>query len=202
MTLFSLPFTKYHYPIFNHQPPNHNNDKEVRMPNKAFAILYRRIQGLDAGYLYFPLKRNNSPNYAGMPQFFGGTKNANESDRDTIAREMLEESNDQLTLGSGGLTLIHHAIIPANGSLFTFYVAENWSGANFLGPLQNNPEMKSIQKFYALEGGEDTTADLLRSLGIVPSLAFGASETYHAFEHVLVWAQQEVEGMYSEELPA
>lgn len=157
------------------------------MPDKAYAILYSRIEGLDAGNLYFPIKRNDSPNYAGMPQFFGGTKNDGESDRQTIAREMLEESNDQITLGTGGLTQIHHAIVL--GSSYNFYVAENFNGVHFVGPLTNNPEMKSIEKFYALQGEIDTIEDLLQRLGIMISVAFAQSETYTAFTKAIEWAE-------------
>ncbi|MEK1913522.1 MAG: NUDIX hydrolase, partial [Pseudomonas chlororaphis] len=60
------------------------------MTDKAYAILLHS-EDEDNGYLYFPIKRNNLV-YGGMPQFFGGTKNAGESDHDTIAREMKEES--------------------------------------------------------------------------------------------------------------
>jgi hypothetical protein len=44
------------------------------MTDKAYAILLHS-EDQDNGYLYFPIKRNNLV-YGGMPQFFGGTKNA------------------------------------------------------------------------------------------------------------------------------
>lgn len=159
------------------------------MPDKAYAILYRRIEGLSAGNLYFPIKRNDSLNYAGMPQFFGGTQNSNESDRETIAREMLEESNNQIILKSGGLNKIYQSDVL--GSKYNFYVAMNFSGENFLGRLENNLEMKSIQKFYALDGESDTIEDLLQRLGIIESIPFAQSETYTAFTEAIKWVENE-----------
>lgn len=154
------------------------------MADKAYAILYASIDE-DNGYLYFPIARDGRT-YGGMPQFFGGTKNAGESDRDTIAREMAEESDDQITLQAGGLTRVFAT--PVGGDNYAFYVAENWTGQHFLGPLRNN-EMASIQKFLVRRGEEDTIEDLMTLQKIVPSLAFAQSATYTAFDKAIQWAE-------------
>ena len=155
------------------------------MPNKAYAILLYS-QDEDNGYLYFPIKRAGRA-YGGMPQFFGGTKQQNESDRQTIDREMREESDDKLHLQSGGLTLIHKANV--NGSTYSFYVAENYAGANFLGPLKNE-EMASIESFFVQIGAGNDIDDLLRKLKITPGDDFKQSETYVAFQKGIEWSEK------------
>lgn len=155
------------------------------MAEKAYAILYAGVEDEESGYLYFPIARDGRT-YGGMPQFFGGTQNAGESDRDTIAREMAEESDQQLALQPGGLTLVYSTQV--GGDDYSFYVAENWTGKHFLGPLKN-AEMASIQKFLVQSGEEDTIEDLMRLQGIVPSEAFAKSETYTAFDKAIQWAE-------------
>jgi hypothetical protein len=156
------------------------------MPNKAYAILLDIIDE-DDGYLYFPIKRDGQV-YGGMPQFFGGTKNIGESDRDTILREMQEESDQQLTLKPGGLTRIHSQNI--GGSKYNFYIATEFSGQNFLGPLKN-PEMQSITRFLVQIGAENTVEDLLERLNIIPTEEFTESETYTAFDKAIQWSERE-----------
>lgn len=153
------------------------------MPNKAFAILLR-YDDEDTGYLYFPIKRDHAHDYAGMPQFFGGTKNLGETDRETIAREMAEESNDKVTLARGPLRRVYQ-YVTAGGSTYNFYVTENFEGRDFLGPLEGNPEMKAIERFLVQRGQDDTLEDLLRSLHIVPSEAFEESATAEAFARAI-----------------
>lgn len=152
------------------------------MPDKAYAVLI----DWDSGYLYFPIKRSNP--YADMPVFFGGTKNGGESDRECIAREMLEESDEKLTLEAGDLTRVHSANV--GGSTLNFYVSGSWSGNDFLGPLEN-AEMKRIDRFYVEEGGEDTVEDLLHRLDIVPTQEFTQSETYTAWDYALAYCAGE-----------
>ena len=154
------------------------------MPNKAYAILLSMEDEFN-GNIYFPIKRDGY--CAGMPQFFGGTKNAGESDRDTIAREMLEESDNQITLEAGGLSLIYKGIV--DGYIYNFYVATNYSGQHFLGAL-TNLEMASIQKFLIQVGGGENTEDLLRSLDIEESEEFATSETYTAFDCAIEWSEK------------
>lgn len=157
------------------------------MPNKAYAIILD-IEDEDNGYLYFPIKRNNLV-YGGMPQFFGGTKNNGESDQATIAREMKEESDGKITLEKGGLVLVYSAQFELNIS-YNFYVAQNFSGKNFLGNLTNN-EMAKIEKFFVQIGQTDEVDDLLKMLNIVPSEEFHRSETYTAFDKAIRWSEQQ-----------
>ena len=162
------------------------------MPDKAYAILLTSFEDDDeSGYLYFPIKRAGLP-YAGMPQFFGGTKNVNESDRDAIRREMLEESDAKITLEPGGLTRVHSATV--GGSRYSFYVATRFSGHGFLGPLKNG-EMSSIRRFFVQVGQRQNMEDLLRSLAIVPSEEFMESETYVAFERAIEWSEMEIRAL-------
>jgi len=155
------------------------------MVDKAYAILLHS-EDEDNGYLYFPIKRNNLV-YGGMPQFFGGTKNAGESDHDTIAREMYEESDGKVTLGPGGLSSVYKSRVGNNN--YAFYVAENYEGTNFLGSLTNS-EMSSIQQFFVQVGQQDDVEDLLKSLKIVPTEEFAASETYMAFNRAIAWSEK------------
>ncbi|AZD01775.1 NUDIX hydrolase [Pseudomonas chlororaphis] len=155
------------------------------MTDKAYAILLYS-EDEDNGYLYFPIKRANLV-YGGMPQFFGGTKNAGETDHDTIAREMKEESDGKITLGAGGLTSIYKSRVGNNN--YSFYVAENYQGKNFLGSLTNS-EMSSIQQFFVQIGQEDDVEDLLKSLKIVPTAEFIESETYEAFNKAIAWSEK------------
>lgn len=156
------------------------------MARKSYAVLLA-YESEETGHLYFPIKRDDAPRYAGMPQFFGGTNNPGESDRDAIKREMLEESNGKLTLEPGGLQLVYRA--DAGGNELAFYVAENFKGHNFLGPLPDNPEMKSIDKFMVTVDAGDTIEDLLQRVHIVPSEEFTESETYEAFNKAIEYAE-------------
>lgn len=158
------------------------------MPNKAYAILFA-ASSEDDGYLYFPIKREGLQ-YGGMPQFFGGTKDPGESDRDTIAREMQEESDGKITLQAGGLTLVYKTNV--GGSTYSFYVAENFSGANFLGPLKN-PEMARIDKFFVQYNAGDDIQDLLKKLKIQPTEEFIESATYKAFDEAIKWSETTAE---------
>lgn len=153
------------------------------MPDKAYAILLGTTQ------LFFPIKRDGL-RYGGMPQFFGGTKNAGESDRDTIAREMAEESDQKLSLRPGGLTRVYSTTV--NGDQYNFYVATNYTGQHFLGPLQN-AEMQSIAAFTIDIGGGDDILNLLAALRIVPTEDFSRSETYTAFDQAIAWSEQDSE---------
>lgn len=157
------------------------------MPNKAYAILLHS-EDEDNGYLYFPIKRADRI-YGGMPQFFGGTKEGDETDWDTIAREMQEESDGKITLEKGGLNRIHTAT-NIKGDRYNFYVAERYKGNHFLGPL-NNQEMASINAFFIQIGGEDDVEDLLQALKIVPTEEFVKSETYTAFNKAIEWSEGE-----------
>ncbi|MBL6449587.1 NUDIX hydrolase [Fulvivirga sp. 29W222] len=159
------------------------------MPNKAYAILFASTSE-DDGYLYFPIKREGRE-YGGMPQFFGGTKDPGESDRDTIAREMREESDEKISLQPGALTQVYRTNVA--GSTYSFYVAENFSGNNFLGPLKN-PEMASIDKFFVQFDAGDDIKDLLRKLKITPTQQFEESTTYEAFDAAIKWAETASEG--------
>jgi len=156
------------------------------MPNKAYAILLNLIDE-DSGYIYFPIKRENQP-FGGMPQFFGGTKEGSESDRDTINRELKEESDGKLSLKPGKLNLVYKGNIGNN--IYNFYVTENYSGSNFLGPLKN-PEMSSIENFFVQIDEEDNVDDLLRRLKIIPTEEFVRSETYMAFDKAIKWSEED-----------
>ncbi|WP_265273969.1 alpha-helical pore-forming toxin family protein [Nostoc sp. KVJ3] len=123
-----------------------------------------------------------------MPQFFGGTKNIGESDRDTILREMQEESDQTLTLKPGGLTRIYTQNVGSDQ--YNFYVATNFSGQNFLGTLKN-PEMKSITRFLVQIGADNTIKDLLQRLNTIPTPKFTNSETYTAFDKAIKWSERE-----------
>jgi len=149
------------------------------MPNKAYAVIFDP----ESRYLYFPIKRDGLV-YGGMPQFFGGTKNANESDRECITREMYEESDEKLQLAPGGLTRVHSANV--GGSAYNFYVTTTWQGTLATGALKNS-EMQSIERFYADEGGEDTVEELCQRLDIEPTEEFMTSETWTAFDAALAW---------------
>ncbi len=162
------------------------------MPNKAYAVIFNP----DSRYLYFPIKRDGLV-YGGMPQFFGGTKNANESDRSCISREMYEESDDTLSLASGGLSRVHSADVGA--SVYNFYVTTSWEGELFVGELENG-EMQAIERFYTDEHGEDTVEDLCQRLGIVPTEEFMTSETYTAFDAALAWCDAYVTAGEDEEV--
>lgn len=156
------------------------------MPNKAYGILYYE-EDEDTGYLYFPIKLSTAVAYPGMPQFFGGSKHANETDLATVSRETLEESNNQVTVNA----LKKKIYAPAVGAdQYSFYIVTDYSGQHFLGPLPGNPEMASIAKFLVQAGGEDTVDDLFQRLGITMTAEFAQSETYTAFEKALAWAQQ------------
>jgi hypothetical protein len=157
---------------------------EQVMADKAYAILLN-AEDNDNGYLYFPFKRAGRE-YGRMPQFFGGTKNEGESDRDTIARELAEESDNKVTLQSGGLTKIHSAKVDTDN--YSFYVAINFTGSQFLGPL-NNPEMAKIEKYLVQIGQRDDIGDLLKFFSVVPTLPFSESETYKAFDKAIAWSQ-------------
>ncbi|MCH7410675.1 hypothetical protein MM239_14805 [Belliella sp. DSM 111904] len=155
------------------------------MPNKAYAILFVTVSK-DDGYLYFPIKREGR-RYGGMPQFFGGSKDEHESDRDTIAREMLEESDGKLTLQSGGLSLIYKSQVGIN--TYSFYVAESFSGSHFLGPLQND-EMARIDRFLVQYDAGNDVEDLLYKLNIQGTEEFYESETCKAFEKAISWSEK------------
>lgn len=154
------------------------------MPDKAYTILYAGVDE-DSGYLVFPIKRTGRA-YAGMPQFFGGTKNAGESNRETIARELSEESDGKLTLKSGGLKQVYSTTVGPDR--YSFYVAENFSGSHYIGSLKN-AEMQSITRFLVQTGNDSDMEDLMNSLKIVPSEAFSDSQTYAAFESAITWAE-------------
>lgn len=154
------------------------------MPNKAYAILLS-VEDEDNGSIYFPIKREGR-NYGGMPQFFGGTKEGNESDRETIDRELQEESDNKLSLKFGDLTLVHDANI--NGDSYKFYVAQHYEGMHFLGPLKND-EMSRIESFFVQISAEDDIENLLTKLKIVPSEVFTQSETYEAFDKAIKWCE-------------
>lgn len=156
------------------------------MPDKAYAILLDIIDE-DDGYLYFPIKRDGQV-FGEMPQFFGGTKNNGENDRDTILREMQEESDQKLTLKPGGLIRIHSQNV--RGDQYNFYIATNFSGQNFLGSLKN-PEMQSITRFLVQIEGGNTVEDLLERLNIIPTEEFTRSETYTAFDKAIQWSERE-----------
>ena len=64
------------------------------MPDKAYAIFYDSHDH----YFYFPIKRTGD--YAGFPQFFGGSIEQNEKHIETISRELKEESQNKFTLKS------------------------------------------------------------------------------------------------------
>lgn len=151
---------------------------------RAYAILFK-MENEDTGYLYFPIKLPNHPNHGGMPQFFGGDRIGNETDRQTIAREMLEESNNRIVLGEGRLKKIHHAIV--NGEHYNFYCTQNFSPkpSLFLGDMNGNPEMASIQRFFVQRGNSVGVEDMLNRLNITGSADFTNSETYTAFDNVL-----------------
>ncbi len=148
------------------------------MPNKAYAVIFNP----ESRYLYFPIKRDGF--CGGMPQFFGGTKNANESDRDCISREMYEESDEELQLAAGGLDGVYSANV--GGSVYNFYVSTRWQGTLATGELEN-AEMQSIDRFYTDEGGEDTIEDLCQRLGIAITEEFAGSATFTAFDRALAW---------------
>ena len=154
------------------------------MPNKAYVIFYDP----DAQEFYFPIKRSGY--CAGMPQFFGGTKNAGESDRDTLTREVLEESDEKLTLKSGGLHQIHHARI--NEYNYNFYVSTNFSGTHFLGAFKNT-EMSSIVKYFVDVDSNvtDDIHDFMQRLKISITEEFAESETCEAFTRALAWAMED-----------
>lgn len=158
------------------------------MAHKAYAILFRETSD-DFGELYFPIKRDDKK-YGGMPQFFGGTAMRGEDDWKVIAREINEESDGKITLKQDGLHLMHST--EAEGNTLNFYVAVNFSGTHFLGPL-NNEEMQKIAKFPVQfeyrDEDKDTTEDLLNSLNIVPSEEFCLSETYAAFDEAIKWSE-------------
>lgn len=154
------------------------------MADKAYAILFQS-EDTENGYIYLPFKRDGL-DYAGMPQFFGGTQNQGESDRDTIARELAEESDNKITLSSGGLFQIQNSKVGQD--TYTFYVATNYTGSQFLGPLKN-PEMSKIEKYLVQKGGESDVEDLLSFFNIVPSLPFTESETYTAFTAAIKWCE-------------
>jgi 8-oxo-dGTP pyrophosphatase MutT (NUDIX family) len=157
---------------------------DIAMPDKAYAILYAE-ENEDIGQLYFPIKRS-SP-YAGMPQFFGGTKHAGESDLQTIAREAAEESNRQIAINAVGHR-IHSATV--GDSQYHFYIVTNYTGQHFLGALPGNDEMASITRFQVHAGETDDIHDFFRRLEISMSEEFGESETCIAFEKTLEWAQE------------
>lgn len=155
------------------------------MPHKAYAIVLS-CEDEDNGHLYFPIKRAGR-DYGGMPQFFGGTKNAGEADRTTIDREMNEESDGKIRLsGNGGLIKIHSAA--AGADRYNFYIVTKYSGRHFLGPLQN-AEMASIRKFFVQIDQEDGIEQMLRALGIVPTEDFSQSQTYVAFDKAIRWSE-------------
>lgn len=72
---------------------------------------------------------------------------------------------------------------------YSFYVAENYQGKNFLGSLTNS-EMSSIQQFFVQVGQQDDVEDLLKSLKIVPTAEFTESETYEAFNKAIAWSEK------------
>lgn len=158
------------------------------MPNKAYAILYYE-ESEDIGHFYFPIKHANAADYADMPQFFGGTKNANESDLQTIAREAAEESNNQVTITALGQRI--HSHTTPGGSQYNFYLVTQFTGNHFVGPLPGNNEMQSIERYQVHAGEEDGIGDFFEHLGITMSQDFAESETYSAFEAALTWGQQE-----------
>lgn len=157
------------------------------MPDKAYAILYTE-ENEDIGHFYFPIKLANAAAYAGMPQFFGGTKNAGESDLQTIAREAAEESNNQVTITALGDRIHSHTV---DGSRYSFYIVTRFTGQHFVGSLPGNNEMAAIQRYQVHAGETDDTTDFFHRLNIAMSEEFARSETHEAFAAALEWGQRE-----------
>lgn len=154
------------------------------MPNKSYGILFSDI-GDDCGQFYFPMKLSGLE-YGDMPQFFGGTINAGETNLTALIREAKEESNNQITILKLGQK-IHSATVL--GSTYNFYVVENFTGSNFLGDMKGNSEMASIKKFTVTTNGDSSIDDLMKALRITPTSEFSASETYTAFEKAIKWSE-------------
>lgn len=158
------------------------------MPNKAYAILHTE-ENEDIGHFYFPIKLdNNRIAYPGMPQFFGGNKEGNESDLQTIVREAAEESNNQITITALG-ERIHHCTV--NGDSYSFYIVTRFTGQHFVGPLPGNNEMAAIRRYQVHAGETDDIIDFFRRLEITMSEALATSATREAFEAALEYGQRE-----------
>lgn len=155
------------------------------MPNKSYGILFSDI-GDDCGKFYFPIKLSSLV-YGDMPQFFGGTINAGETNLTALIREAKEESNDKVVVLSLG-TKIHSATVL--GSTYNFYVVTSFTGTHFVGDLKGNNEMASIQEFTVTTGGDGSMEDLMEKLRVTPSEDFSSSETYTAFEKAIDWSQR------------
>jgi len=157
--------------------------RRVDMPDKAYVILYEYDDECENAYLYFPIKRDGL-RYAGMPQFFGGTKNHFESDFDCISREIQQESDDRLTVNREGLKKIHSNIV--GGDNYNFYMSNNFNGKHFLGDL-TNLEMSTITSYivdlFCMDRGD--IENLMDTLGIVSTRDFVESETYTAFNKAI-----------------
>jgi ADP-ribose pyrophosphatase YjhB (NUDIX family) len=154
------------------------------MPNKSYGILFKDI-GDDCGQFYFPVKLSGLE-YGGMPQFFGGTIDAGETNLTALIRETKEESNNQIVVLKLGKR-IHSAT--NFGSTYNFYVVEEFTGSNFLGDLKGNTEMSSINKITVTTNGDSSIDDLMRLMRITPSYDFAGSETYTAFEKAIKWSE-------------
>lgn len=149
------------------------------MADKVYVVFFDE----DSRDLIFPIKRTGRA-YAGMPQFFGGTKEVGESDRNCLAREVQEESDAKLTLESGGLKRVYAGQVGRNN--YRFYVSTSFSGHDYVGPL-NNAEMARITTYYVEDQPSQApdTNDLLERLGIVPTIDFAESQTWVGFDEAL-----------------
>ena len=139
------------------------------MKQKYYVILL----DIKEGYIYFPIKKTNRV-FGGMPQFFGGNKEDEESVLDCLKREANEESDGTVTLNK-----IHGQSIYSNrvkSNTYTFFVSTDFSidKTRAFGKLENE-EMETIEKldiknasgilqnFFSLPSNYDKIYEFLES---------------------------------------
>ncbi|WP_156038824.1 hypothetical protein [Chromobacterium haemolyticum] len=164
----------------------YEEDISLVIVTRCYVLLFEKIDD-DDGIIYFGVKSDTWKEYPGMPCLFGGRQNIRENDKQTIIRELKEESK-------GTFVMTASANLFRSFSNYKFYWAFHSHGP--IGDLHAGPgdELKDIIGVSALHlkkyaKNRNTLAEHLISLTGGKTTSGGAKNflNSHTLEAIQYW---------------